>query len=561
MENRSRLTLHPECGLPDFLRDRINAFFASASIRHAVKPRFALVVPAEFDPHEAAHRAEFAVALTLAAQLLPGYAFDVCTDADLRPLLTGTRPLAPRPGGSGDAAPYVFALVLLDRALAKELSARLPVRLLGTDGAAPFRQKLRLTFWDPRAEDEEDPQAVAVDPASLRGTDVLLFVDPFTRPAQGIRQYRHLRAAGVSPRVVLLPACGARAQSAWRDEVPEPGRLHVFTEPVAAGGPLPFPPPEVVCATDRFALEFFPPGARRLHLRTSGTLHPPGPQPPAPSRHILYKGEDLDALGLLDRILGTGAPAFGDRPAARCTRPLVSIVVPVYDRTTEIERLAQSIFTQAYPHLEVVLVSNGSPPATLEVLRRTKALLVQRRIRVRHLRFDTAYGCATIPRDIGAFAARGEFLCFIDSDDYFEPGFFDPFLDRPLDEDAIYYPRKIFRDHGRDMGRDFPLEQRLPGYGDIGADLYDVLCARGNLFSNSGTMVSRRSFLRAHGIWHELRYAEDYYLWLRIARNGARAIEHAGVVSITLHPGNNELAVKDAGAVARARTQAAVGIL
>lgn len=560
MENRSHLTLHPACGLPDFLRDRINAFFASASICHAVKPRFALIVPDEFDPHDAAHRAELAVALTLAAQLVPGYAFDVCTDAELGPLLTGARPLGALSGGggAGDAVPYVFALVLLDRALAKALSARLPVRLLGTDAAAPFRQKLRLTFWDPRAEEEDD--AAAVDPASLRDTDVLLFVDPFTRPAQGIQHLLRLRAAGVSPRVVLLPSCGARALSAWRAEVPEPGRLHVFTEPVAAGAPLPFPPAAVVCATDRFALAFFP-GARRLHLRTDGTLHAPGPQPPAPARHILYKGEDLDALGLLSRILGTGAPAGGDGPAVRCTRPLVSIVVPVYDRTTEIERLARSIFTQAYPHLEVVLVSNGSPPATLEVLRSIKALLIQRRIRVRHLRFDTAYGCATVPRDIGAFASRGEFLCFIDSDDYFEPGFFDAFLEKPLDEDAIYYPRKIFRDHGRDMGRDFPLEQRLPGYGDIGADLYEVLCARGNLFSNSGTMVSRRSFLRAHGIWHELRYAEDYYLWLRIAKSGARAIEHAGVVSITLHPGNNELAVKDARAVERAKAQAAVGIL
>ncbi len=53
------------------------------------------------------------------------------------------------------------------------------------------------------------------------------------------------------------------------------------------------------------------------------------------------------------------------RPAtlnnASAVEPLVSIVVPIYDRAAEIIRLAHSIYQQDYPWIEVVLVANGSP--------------------------------------------------------------------------------------------------------------------------------------------------------------------------------------------------------
>lgn len=553
-----RLFLHaelpsglPESLLPAFVREEINAFFASTTIQHAAKPRFALIVPDRFDAQEPAHRCELAIALSLAAQLLPGYAFEVRSDADLSGLLDGVQPLSPIP------AEYVFALVLLDRELARTLASQLPVRLVGSDCAARFPQKLRLSFFDPRTDAGPVSEAARVDMASLRGSKINLFIDPFTPFQRGRELLLRLRAASLSPCVVLLPSCGKKELLAWQKELPTPGALHLWL-----GDESPLPECEVLCATDRFVLELFPPALRRIYIGPDGVLQQVESGALDRTRHVLYKGEDLNPLLILDRLLLGGSPLDGGKPAA-FMQPLISIIVPVYDRDAEIDRLAASIFVQAYPHLEVVFVCNGSPPATCAAVIRAKALLLARRMHVRILRLAEALGAATIPRDIGAHAARGDFLCFLDSDDFLEAGFFDGFLRGAVDESAIYHPHRIFRDGGRPMPPEFPFEQRLAEHraeGLSGESLYAWLREHGNAFCNSGVMISRRLFLAARGIWHELHYAEDYYLWLRLAKIGARAVAHSGTVSITLHPGNSELRTRDPAAVARAIAQSEAGV-
>ncbi|HMD61090.1 MAG TPA: hypothetical protein VKG78_06645, partial [Opitutaceae bacterium] len=138
----------------------------------------------------------------------------------------------------------------------------------------------------------------------------------------------------------------------------------------------------------------------------------------------------------------------------------------------------------------------------------------------------------------------GDLICVLDSDDWLDPGFFDFIRKSPWRDDTLYYPKKVFRDHGRAMGVNFVFGHPLSGLGTVEAvDMTSALRRHGNFLCNSGVCFSRTLFDRAGGIDHRLNYGEDLYLWWRCARFGARAEEHDGRVNISLHPGNNELVV------------------
>ncbi|MDM7854025.1 glycosyltransferase [Cellulomonas alba] len=106
-------------------------------------------------------------------------------------------------------------------------------------------------------------------------------------------------------------------------------------------------------------------------------------------------------------------PAPDPRAAAR---PLVSVVVPVYDVEEYLDACLVSITEQDWPSLEVVVVDDGSTDASLEVAHAFAA----RDPRVRVHGFENAgLGAA---RNRGAALATGEYLLFADSDDVVLPG-------------------------------------------------------------------------------------------------------------------------------------------
>ena len=98
---------------------------------------------------------------------------------------------------------------------------------------------------------------------------------------------------------------------------------------------------------------------------------------------------------------------------------LISIIVPVYNIKEYLERCVDSILAQTYENIEVLLVDDGSTDGT--------SLLVDtlgkkdNRIRV----FHKENGGSSSARNLGIREAKGDYLGFIDSDDYIEPYMFE----------------------------------------------------------------------------------------------------------------------------------------
>ena len=95
--------------------------------------------------------------------------------------------------------------------------------------------------------------------------------------------------------------------------------------------------------------------------------------------------------------------------------PLISVIVPVYNTPKTIERCLLSIWAQTYPHLEVILVDDGSTDISGDICDRLATR--DPRTRVLHQSNQGLSGA----RNAGLAACRGQFVTFVDADDTVSP--------------------------------------------------------------------------------------------------------------------------------------------
>jgi len=93
-------------------------------------------------------------------------------------------------------------------------------------------------------------------------------------------------------------------------------------------------------------------------------------------------------------------------------RPLISVIIPVYNIKEYLERCVSSVRNQTYSNLEIILVDDGSTDGTSALCDELAAQ--DERIRV----FHKENGGSSSARNLGIANAKGEYLGFVDSDDY-----------------------------------------------------------------------------------------------------------------------------------------------
>lgn len=94
--------------------------------------------------------------------------------------------------------------------------------------------------------------------------------------------------------------------------------------------------------------------------------------------------------------------------------PMVSAIVPTYNRAHIIRRTIDSTIGQSYQNLEIIIVDDASRDNTEEVVKAIGDT------RIRYVRHQTNQG-ASIARNTGVETARGEYVAFLDSDDIWLP--------------------------------------------------------------------------------------------------------------------------------------------
>ena len=217
--------------------------------------------------------------------------------------------------------------------------------------------------------------------------------------------------------------------------------------------------------------------------------------------------------------------------------PIISVVIPIYDRTDVLKRAIESILNQSFQDFELLLVCDGSPPETLKVVED-----YQSNPKVRILRYKDNSGNAIRGRNRAILRARGKYLAFLDSDDIAEPGRLETSY-RAAERykaDLVYGACRIKK--GRESIN--PVVSNGQVLFDNNCDYEYML--KGNPIIQSTVMAKTDSLRRAGGFRSEMQYCEDYELWLRMANLGCKFTPIPDVlVTLRIHNQNLEDKFRD----------------
>lgn len=233
-----------------------------------------------------------------------------------------------------------------------------------------------------------------------------------------------------------------------------------------------------------------------------------------------------------DRARAVGAGIAPGAAAARARgilspRPLVSVIVPAYNADRFLGRALRSVLAQTYPHLEIIVVDDGSTDRTPEVIRSVTDA------RVRHLsQPNRGQGAA---RNLGIRASAGRYITFLDADDVYLPHKVERQVEfltvHPECEvafcDALHFYSRRPRTLLVRKSRPRPVEM-----------LRELVRAS---VVNPNTMMISGEILRVGFLFREDRYyPEEWDLCLRLARAGHRfGYQAEGLVIVEIREDSN----------------------
>jgi glycosyltransferase involved in cell wall biosynthesis len=189
--------------------------------------------------------------------------------------------------------------------------------------------------------------------------------------------------------------------------------------------------------------------------------------------------------------------------------PFFSIIIPTYNRSKKLKQVIDSVLAQTFTDFELLVMDDGSTDDTPKIIAEYKD---QRII----YQWDTNSGGPARPRNRGLKIAKGEWICFLDADDWWTPNKLEVCIEyiEKHEIDFIYHDLFIVRDI-----KAF-LESKSIKSREIQRPVLINLLVRGNVIANSSVVVRKSLMDKIGGINEDpgMVAAEDYHTWLRIAQ-------------------------------------------
>ena len=183
--------------------------------------------------------------------------------------------------------------------------------------------------------------------------------------------------------------------------------------------------------------------------------------------------------------------------------PKVSVIIPTYNRASLLPRALESVLRQTFRDSEVIVVDDGSTDHTQTVMRRFDG-------KVKYVRQNNQGSAAA--RNRGIQESSGEYIAFLDSDDYWVPEKLEEqvkILDTYKNVGIVYARMPIINEKGEKIG--------MKPAGISGKNFKELLEVWGDL--PTSTVMTRRVCFEKAGMFDtSLVTMQDIDMWLRIAR-------------------------------------------
>ena len=179
--------------------------------------------------------------------------------------------------------------------------------------------------------------------------------------------------------------------------------------------------------------------------------------------------------------------------------PLISVIIPTFNRKQTLKRAIESVKNQSYQNWELMIVDDGSTDGTIEFLKDFSDCRI----------LSLPSSGVSRARNAGAQEARGHWLAFLDSDDEWFP--------HKLEKQVslISSGEKFSLIHGEEtwIRNGIRVNPKLK-YKKSGGHIFKK-CVEHCCISASTVLIEREYFLQKKGFREDFVVCEDYEFWLR----------------------------------------------
>ena len=190
-----------------------------------------------------------------------------------------------------------------------------------------------------------------------------------------------------------------------------------------------------------------------------------------------------------------------------------SVIIPLYNKAPYVAKAIQSVLAQTFTDYEMVIVDDGSKDESAEIA----AQIIDGHDNCRLIKQKNAG--VSVARNNGVAVSQGEYLCFLDADDWWEPMFLEEMakLIVEFSEAGIYGTNYTIvnetkhRTRVAKIGVEEDFEKGYINYCRVYAKtLYMPLWT-------GAVCISRKVFDEMQGFPQGIKLGEDFMLWIRIA--------------------------------------------
>ena len=175
--------------------------------------------------------------------------------------------------------------------------------------------------------------------------------------------------------------------------------------------------------------------------------------------------------------------------------PLISIIIPIYNVESYLSQCLESVIHQTYKNLEIILVDDESTDASLEISRKYASLDDRiHMIEIHHAGLSAA-------RNAGLDYANGEFVMFIDSDDYVDERYCEKALSSAIDKnvDIVSFGYHTFTDVNQGYNSHVTRNPRLISKEE---GIYELITCEDVIFSYAWNKIFKKE------LFHSIRFPE-----------------------------------------------------
>ena len=199
------------------------------------------------------------------------------------------------------------------------------------------------------------------------------------------------------------------------------------------------------------------------------------------------------------------------------SNPVFSIIVPVYNVAEYVQKCLASLANQTLKEIEVIVIDDGSTDSSLSICQEFAKSRPNFRV------FSKENEGQGVARNLGLLKSQGEFICFVDSDDWVDSTLCEDLLAvmESTDADFANFGLEFFGDSGRVLKK----FSRFRSFEILNDEIFRHALLDDQVLSAVCNKVYRREFLINHGVlFPALRANEDIYFSRAVALWANKAV-------------------------------------